>query len=459
MKKIILIGGGTFSHVRSHLALAAPAFGATVQTLHKLFQEKVIAHNVIEDNKFLFEETSTNDQLSVELYLTKMVDPESNLITNDDISNLVDILIADKDVRVIIFNPALVDFNGQIGDVPSGKYAERMRTDQDATILPYMKLTPTEKIIGRIRKYRKDIFVVGFKTTNGATSEEQFNRGLELLKKNSLNLVLANDPKTRNNMIITPEESSYKETTNRYEVLEFLVSMVWNRMKNTFTRSTVIPGEAVNWNGSEISDSLRTIVNHCIEKGAYKPFLGKTVGHFATKVSEDEIITSIRKSDFNQLDKIGMVRIKSKNEDEVIAYGFKPSVGGQSQRIIFNEHPEMDSIVHFHCPFKEGMEDFHWSNKRPTNIIPMIKDDGIIHGNQISARPQWKNECGSHECGRNTSDGLCKVDLGDGDIIKVVYLDNHGPNIVFNSHIDPQKVINYIDRTFDLDRKTTGLYQ
>ena len=26
---------------------------------------------------------------------------------------------------------------------------------------------------------------------------------------------------------------------------------------------------------------------------------------------------------------------------------------GQSQRIIFKEHPELDCIVHFHCPVKE----------------------------------------------------------------------------------------------------------
>jgi len=54
--------------------------------------------------------------------------------------------------------------------------------------------------------------------------------------------------------------------------------------------------------------------------------------------------------------------------------------------------------------------------------------------------PQWGNECGSHECGQNTSDGLTEV----------VYLDNHGPNTIFPKGIDPAKVIDFIDNNFDL---------
>ena len=75
-----------------------------------------------------------------------------------------------------------------------------------------------------------------------------------------------------------------------------------------------------------------------------------------------------------------------------------------------------------------------------------------------AVRDQWKNECGSHECGQNTSNGLKRVDLGDGDYLKVVYLDDHGPNIVFNKTVPSSKVIKYIDKTFDLTSKTGGLF-
>lgn len=263
----------------------------------------------------------------------------------------------------------------------------------------------------------------------------QYLRGLELLKKNSLNLVLANDTVTRNNIIIAPEETSYGETINRDDVLDTLVTMTLARIQNTFTRSTVVPGENVPWNGDLVPSNLRQVVEHCIQAGAYKPFLGKTAGHFATKLNDTSILTSIRKTNYNNLNEIGLVQIDSKNQHEVVAYGFKPSVGGQSQRIIFSDHPESDCIVHFHCP--------------PTDIY-MSK--------MLPVANQWQNECGSHQCGKNTSDHLQLVGLGGGDSLKVVFLDNHGPNIVFKKTTNPGKIINFINQHFDLSAKTGGLF-
>jgi hypothetical protein len=209
--------------------------------------------------------------------------------------------------------------------------------------------------------------------------------------------------------------------------------MIISRMNNHFTRSTVVPGDAVNWKDEQIPQNLRNVVNHCIKEGAYKPFMGKTVGHFAVKVDENSILTSIRKTNFNNLDKIGLVKVVSSGDDEVISYGYKPSVGGQSQRIIFKEHPDLDCIVHFHSPVKKEFR----------NIIPIEE--------------QWPNECGSHECGKNTSHGLKNIPLGDGHSLSVVYLDDHGPNIVFNRNVPSEKVINFIDKHFDLKEKTGGL--
>ncbi len=421
MKKIYILGGGTFSHVRSHLSLATPAFGETAIQLEKMLLEQMQIH----------EKTNIQSH-SVELVLTKMADRHSSLVTNDDVKQFVQKIIQDSDTKAIIFNVALTDYDGSIGDVPSGKYAKRLQTKEGCV---HMQMTPSDKLIGMIRKERKDIFVVGFKTTSNESSDIQYQKGLELLKKNSLNLVIANDLVTRKNMIIAPEETRYCATNNRQEVLQYLCKMMLSRMSNTFTRSTVVPGESVSWKSQVVPNNLREVVNHCIEKGAYKPFLGKTAGHFAVKVDEGKILTSIRKTNFNQLDEVGLVAVESKNKDEVIAHGFRPSVGGQSQRIIFSEHPELDCIVHFHCPVKEEFKE---------KVIPV--------------KEQWPNECGSHECGANTSKGLREIDLSDGDHLSVVYLDEHGPNIVFNRKTPAAKVIGFIDKHFDLSAKTGGVF-
>lgn len=418
MKKIAVIGGGTISHVRNHLALTAPAYGSTARKIYSL----------------LMNSTNKGDSF-VKLFLTKMASQgESPYETNDDISKLLDTLIEDQKVKIIFFNPALVDFNGYVStsgymgyewssDIPtrSGKYQPRLKTSEGDKS---MSLVPAEKLISKIRKSRKDIFLVGFKTTCGAPEDEQFLTGLNLLKSSSCNLVLANDTKTRLNMIITPEQARYHVTTDRKEVLEHLVDMALARASLTFTRSTIVDGDSVSWNDPEVPESLRQVVNHCVAKGAYKPFKGATVGHFAVKVNDHAFFTSKRKANFNNLDKVGLVKVISDGPDSVIAYGAKPSVGGQSQRIVFKEHPEMDCIVHFHVP--------------------------PLDSSKMSVRSQELLECGSHECGQNTSQGLAEVAPG----IKCVYLDNHGPNIVFNRSIDPNKVIEFIDNNFDLTRST-----
>lgn len=406
---IHIFGGGTFSYVRNHLALAAPAFGQTARYITSFYDD---AH----------------------LHLTKMADPNSILVTNEDVERKLDDLIADPTTKVIYFNVALCDYEGSVliegpSNGPfttrSGKYETRLKTAEGHQT---MQLNPARKLIGKIRKERKDIFVVGFKTTCGATSDEQYATALNMLKANSINLVLANDTKTRNNMIVAPEETRYCETTDRDLVLRKLVEMTNSRSKNTFTRSTVVEGEHVPWNSNEIPDNLRKVVEHCIDRGAYKPFRGSTAGHFAVKVSDTEVLTSKRKHNYNNLREDGLVRIEYDGLDKVIAHGYKPSVGGQSQRIIFDEHPDLDCIVHFHCPTHEIYE-------------------------YLPTASQEQNECGSHQCGKNTSTNLEHIRDG----IHAVMLDNHGPNIVFSRHADPQKVIDFIENNFDLEAKTGGL--
>jgi len=404
-KKIYIYGGGTFSYVRNHLALAAPAFGKTARILKQLCDER-------------FPDVLT------QLAMTKMTGyPGSYMITNDDVAKHVAKIKEFATTKVIFFNAALCDFDGQVGYAESGKYGERLQTNQGTRT---MILTPSEKIVKDIRKDRKDIFLVAFKTTCGATEDEQYAQGLKLLKNSSCNLVLANDTLTRKNMIITPEEAKYHVTDDREEALRQLVDMTYYRSQLTFTHSTVVDGTPVSWESDLVYPALRTVVNYCIEKNAYKPFNGATVGHFACKIGDREFLTSIRKSNFNDLAKNGLVKVVTNDDDTVIAYGAKPSVGGQSQRIIFSEHDDYDCIVHFHCPIKEG------------SLVPVVS--------------QREYECGSHQCGQNTSNGLQR--FGN---LSAVMLDNHGPNIVFNHKIDPQEVIDFINANFELSQKTGGL--
>ena len=402
--KYHIIGGGTFANVRPHLSLAAQAFGATP----RLLAEKLIERGI-----------------NPELHLTKMAGGK-HLNTVSDIDNLVSTIVSEKETKVIFMPVAIADFEGDVinpftgmPDVSNGRL--------DSGLPHIMQLRTAEKIISKVRKTRKDIFLVGFKTTHGATDEEMFLKGLNLCKTSSVNLVLVNDIQRRMNMIVTPEEAPYCITGDRDKVITELVQMTMLRSNLHFTRSTVIDEPLVRWDSSEVNPILRSVVDHCIDEKAYKPFHGKTVGHFATKVRDGEYLTSIRKSNFNHdLHEKGLVRILTQGDDSVIAHGAKPSVGGQSQRLIFNKNPELDSIVHFHCPLKPGRD--------------------------ISTVSQRAFECGSHECGENTASGL--REYADG--LHAVMLDKHGPNIVFDSRrVSAEQVNTFIDMNFDLKSSTS----
>jgi hypothetical protein len=431
IKTVHIFGGGTVAHIANHFAITAPAYGSTAKRLAKIISF---------DKRF--------DNFNTHLELTKMAG--GKLETNEDVAERIGELKSNYNTKIIFFNCALVDFmpaylNSYKETRPSmgsgedsllnteanltlerfGKYDGRLETNQ--TDILEIGFVPSSKIISNIRNGRKDIFLVGFKTTCGASKQEMYEKGLRLCKEGSVNLVLVNDTKTHWNMIVTPEEAAYHETDDREQVLRNLVDMAWHRSHLTFTQSTVVDGKPVDWNDERIPNSIRTVVNYCINGNAYKPFNGSTVGHFAIKLSNNEFLTSIRKSNFNDLHKNGMVYVKTDGPDTVLAYGAKPSVGGQSQRIVFNDHVGMDCIVHFHSPFKPNH----------TDNIPVVS--------------QREAECGSTQCGKNTSDNLKQ--FGN---LKAVMLDNHGPNIVFNQNIDPQEVIDFIERNFDLTQKTGG---
>ena len=479
-KKIVILGGGTNTYISNHLALSAPAYGTTAIKLEEKFRQH------------------SENKMDVNLYLTKMAHPDCKDApdTPEDIEALVDKLVADPDTRVIIFNVAMVDYKPEWLYTQEeddyeirqqhitnyfGKYAKRLNTS--ALPNPHLELTVQNKIIQKIRKERKDILLVGFKTTCGATKEEQYNKGLKLCKDSSANIVFVNDvDKDRirnlnsslenrkilsniksssemetsyitegikeaeelieglqNNGLVTPEESSYWYNT-RDEALDALVQMVLDRSHLHFTRSTVIDSETISWDSEEIPNVLRDVVNHCVAQGAYKTFtIGDSigtkgsVGHFAYKVNETTFLTSKRKSNFNELDKIGLVKVVTDGPDHIYAYGAKPSVGGQSQRIIFDMYPHLDCILHFHSPLRQE------------------------YRNEFSIKSQFEVECGSHECGQNTAQGLNEYVLDNGQKVYAVHLDHHGPNIVFSKETDSNSLIRFVEKYFDMSKKTTGL--
>lgn len=198
MDSIVILGGGTFSPIRNHLAICAPAFGNTARKLH----EKLPGSK---------------------LYLTKMADSTSDLVTNEDVSNLIDTLLDDISIKTIILNIAFCDYKAlPINDILSDFHAERLSTSKGDVNLV---LTPYEKVIVKIKQKRKDIFLIGFKTTTNHTIDEQIIAGKNAMSQNKADIIFCNDTVTRNNVLVFSDNDVYV-AENREDALNKLCSII-----------------------------------------------------------------------------------------------------------------------------------------------------------------------------------------------------------------------------------------
>lgn len=184
MNKIVVIGGGTFNPISCHLALAAPAFGATARDMVRMLLDIAPGWERV-------------------LALTKMADHTSKIVTNHDVAVYVHGLLDDPLVKVIVLNAAICDF--QITN-PS----DEARLSSKRTYVVDM-VGIQRKILAIIKEKRPDIVVVGFKTTHGATKEAQETKAIDSMRANRLDLVFANDVSTKRNVLITDRLTRYTD--------------------------------------------------------------------------------------------------------------------------------------------------------------------------------------------------------------------------------------------------------
>lgn len=197
-KSILILGGGTFYHVRNHLSIAAPAFGTTARWLH--------------------------DHLpNSKLMLTKMAEASSALETNEDVKEFLNDALKDTTLDGIIMNVALCDYEGRIGTVASGKHAQRLQSREGNQ---QMELTASDKLIANIKVQRPDLFLVGFKTTTSFSPDQQQAAAYRMLSESKGDLVLANDMLTRYNLLVNSNNERLIESSNRLDVLNYLVEEI-----------------------------------------------------------------------------------------------------------------------------------------------------------------------------------------------------------------------------------------
>jgi len=208
--------------------------------------------------------------------------------------------------------------------------------------------------------------------------------------------------------------------------------MILSRLKLTFNRTKLIDGEkAFPLNledNNKIPENFIPVLEGLITHGAFKEFNKRTAGHFGCKVLREKYqrISSVRKVDHNNVLSEGMSKIFVSPDGEISVMGGKASVGEHTQQMVYDHlGDKVDSIVHFHCPPKEGFD------------------------KRIPIKSQRNFECGSNECSLNCVSGMEELMEG----VWVVHLENHGPNIAFSYSADPVKILDFIKKNWDLSKK------
>ena len=121
MKKIYIITGGTMVHVAPHFSLCAPAYGQVGDDLSEALVLPLMDRDLPYDVQVLptrMALSSVQDYLCYKKF--ESIYKEAglrHLETNDDLSQLVDYLIAQDDTRCIVMAAAVCDFKPDMLEV------------------------------------------------------------------------------------------------------------------------------------------------------------------------------------------------------------------------------------------------------------------------------------------------------------------------------------------------------
>ncbi|HEY8098610.1 MAG TPA: hypothetical protein VIE65_21300 [Methylobacter sp.] len=208
-KSIHILGGGTVYHIRPQFALCAPSFGQTARKIAGLSQLR------------------WGPNYDVHLHLTRMAcGGKSDLETNQDVEVFLKSLVNDPDCHVIFMAMSLCEFQGHVINgstaTDSGLKLPKLRGIDGRKL---MVIDPVADLIAEIRKYRKDLVLVGFSTTSGSTDEDMFASGISTLERYSCNIVFASDFNTKSGIIIQSNQWIGKDrvSKNRIALLQELV--------------------------------------------------------------------------------------------------------------------------------------------------------------------------------------------------------------------------------------------
>ncbi|MBI4147130.1 methyltransferase domain-containing protein [Candidatus Woesearchaeota archaeon] len=293
---------------------------------------------------------------------------EHPIETFEDYYSTVQRLLTQGSPDAIVLAAAIGDYGG------AGKEG-KISSDEDFLRL---ELPKNPKVISLVKQWNPKVFQVGFKLLSRSSLNNLIDVAYQHGIKNHSNLTVANtlidgDFKKRATVLITPEKGLIPVSLS--EVAPILVNVVNQRVSKQHYKTKVTQDpEYTSSMGAEIAQ-FREYIQKLSQLNLFEPYFegsNKQFGFLATRVPQGGFLITSRGSDKKSMPIDDVVYIPKVDFNSKTVYvtstGKKASLNANVAAKLFEEHPEINVILHSHV--FPGV-----SNKTTVDYSPGTQED------------------------------------------------------------------------------------
>lgn len=242
--------------------------------------------------------------------------------------------------------PDLLFMTAAVSDYSPVRREGKIRSTEDELLL---RLKRNPKLLRQLReKCGVATFIVGFKLLSGVSSEELLQTGRIQIKRDRLNLTVANDldeiaPEYHPIVMLTPEGGAIRRKGDKQTVAGDLVAFVLERFDVKWSRSVRVGITPTACDAHEAAAELLTFA-----QGAQ--LLPGTDGNVSVRTADGGLWITPRQVPKKDLKPDELVHVHWECESRTVRYGGerKPSIDSSVHAWLYNQLPRLNGLIHFH---------------------------------------------------------------------------------------------------------------
>lgn len=241
--------------------------------------------------------------------------------------------------------PDIILHAAAVSDYKPVRSTGKISSEQESLTI---KLERTPKIISELReRYGSEVFIAGFKLLSGVSEAELVGAAITQLKRNRLNMVVANDLQNLKDgqhplFAVTAEGGVIPFSGERSKVARELASFVLRRVNVQWFRSVNSQEVIPDMSNAAFGDVLSLVRDMHL--------LTDDSGNISVNVGEGKLLVSPRQVDKSALIEQDAVPVTVDTDNRIVTYlgDRKPSIDTGVSSLLYREHPDIEAIIHFH---------------------------------------------------------------------------------------------------------------